>query len=61
MSEIDANFVVQAYNEKMYSMMTELIAKDAMIKQMQKEMQNLMEAIRSQAPNKKTENKKENI
>jgi hypothetical protein len=61
MSEIDANFVVQAYNEKLYSMMTELIAKDAMIKQMQKEMQTLMEAIRSQTPNKKSENKKENI
>ena len=59
MSELDANFVVQAYNEKMYAMMTELIVKEATIKQMQKEMQTLMEAIRSQKPVKKIEDKKQ--
>ena len=59
MEELDAQLVVQAYNERMYNLMTELVLKDAAIKQLKKEMQTLMDVIRTQGAAKKTDEKKE--
>lgn len=59
MQELDAQLVVQAYNERLYAMMTELVLKEATIKQLNKEIQILMDAIRTQKPAKKNEEKKD--
>ena len=47
MSEINVELLVQTFNEKIASLTSELIVKETMIKQLNLEMQNLVDAVRS--------------
>jgi len=60
MDNLDVNILVQTFNEKIASLMTELIVKEATIRQLNAEMQKLVETIRvPKTPKKQEESKKE--
>lgn len=47
MSELNVELLVQTFNEKIASLMSELVVKETMIKQLNLDMDKLMDAIRS--------------
>jgi predicted nucleic acid-binding protein len=48
MSNLDVEILVQVYNEKLYAMMTELVVKETTIRQLNKDVERLMEVVRTQ-------------
>lgn len=59
MSDLDVNILVQTFNEKIAALMTELIVKEATIKQLNTEMQKLLDTIRAPKSSEKQKDKKE--
>lgn len=57
MNDIDVNILVQAFNERLTALTTEVVVKEATIKQLKMEMEKMMEVIRSPKQNKKEDNK----
>lgn len=57
MNDIDVNILVQAFNERLAALTTEVVVKEATIKQLKMEMEKMMEVIRSPKQNKKEDNK----
>lgn len=60
MNDLDVNILIQTFNEKLASLTTELVVKEATIKQLNLEIQKMMDVIRAPKTNKKQEEKKDN-
>lgn len=59
MDNLDVNVLVQVFNEKISSLMTELVVKEATIRQLNNEMQKLLDTIRAPKTAKKQEDTKQ--
>jgi len=59
MDNLDVNILVQVFNEKISSLMTELVVKEATIRQLNNEMQKLLDTIRAPKTPKKQEDTKQ--
>ncbi|MDA0345009.1 MAG: hypothetical protein O3C54_03520 [Proteobacteria bacterium] len=57
--DLDVNILVQTFNEKISQLMTEVIVKDATIKQLNAKIKNLSLAAESNKPNKQDKNIKQ--
>lgn len=57
MNDIDVNILVQTFNERLTALTTEVVIKEATIRQLKIEMEKMMEIIRSPKQNKKEDNK----
>jgi len=53
MKDLDVNVLVQTFNEKIAQLTTELIVKEATVKQLNMEIQRLVSAIDASGTNKK--------
>jgi len=58
MNDLDVNILVQTFNERLASLITEVVIKEATIKQLKGEMAKKMELVRATKQNKKQEHKK---
>ena len=56
---LDVNILVQTFNERLASLITEVVIKEATIKQLKGEMEKMMEVVRATKQNKKQEDKKQ--
>jgi hypothetical protein len=59
MNDLDVNILVQSFNERLASLITEVVIKEATIKQLKGEMEKMMEVVRATKQNKKQEDKKQ--
>jgi hypothetical protein len=59
MNDLDVNILVQTFNERLASLITEVVIKEATIKQLKGEMEKMMEVVRATKQNKKQEDKKQ--
>ena len=59
MNDLDVNILVQTFNERLASLITEVVIKEATIKQLKGEMEKMMEVVRATKHNKKQEDKKQ--
>jgi hypothetical protein len=59
MEDIDVNILIQVFNEKISSLMTDIIVKDTTIRQLSIQLESLKNSLNSEgvATNKKEENK----
>ena len=53
MNDLDVNILVQTFNERLASLITEVVIKEATIKQLKGEMEKMMEVVRATKQNKK--------
>lgn len=59
MNDLDVNILVQSFNERLAALTTEVVIKEATIKQLKGEMEKMMEVVRATKQNKKQEDKKQ--
>lgn len=59
MNDLDVNILIQTFNERLASLITEVVIKEATIKQLKGEMEKMMEVVRATKQNKKQEDKKQ--
>lgn len=57
MKDLDVNILVQAFNEKIAQLTTEVVLKEATVKQLNMEIQRLLAAIESAKTTKKQDKK----
>ena len=60
MNDLDVNILVQTFNERLAALTTEVVIKEATIKQLKIEIEKMMEVIRTPKTNKKEINKEQN-
>ena len=60
MNDLDINILVQTFNERLAALTTEVVLKEATIKQLKIEIEKMMEVIRTPKTNKKEINKEQN-
>ena len=60
MNDLDINILVQTFNERLTALTTEVVIKEATIKQLKIEIEKMMEVIRTPKTNKKEINKEQN-
>ena len=59
MKDLDVNILVQTFSEKISQLTTELVVKEATVKQLNMEIQRLLEAIQASKESSKKQVKKE--
>jgi len=57
MNDLDVNILIQTFNERLTALTTEVVIKEATIKQLKAEMEKMMEVIRTPKTIKKEINK----
>jgi len=58
-NDLDVNILIQTFNERLAALTTEVVIKEATIKQLKAEMEKMMEVIRTPKTSKKETNKEQ--